>query len=96
MHCPQLTQLETFKPCFSAGPTMVPLPRPTKSMHPTPSISSQTRTHFPQRMHFAGSRTIAGLEASRWCSGRVPKKRRPRTPSSAASSRNWQSLFRTQ
>ena len=45
-------------------PTQVALPRPMKSMAPTPCTSSQTRTHLPQRMHLSGSRTRAGLEVS--------------------------------
>jgi len=35
-----------------------------KSIAETPWTSSQTRTHRPQRMHLAGSRTIDALEVS--------------------------------
>ena len=64
-HWPQLMQLDTFSPSSKAVPIFAREPRPMKSMAPTPWISSQTRTHLPQRMHLAGSRTIDGLETSR-------------------------------
>ena len=64
MHCPQLTQLDTFRPSSKAVPILAFEPRPMKSMAATRWISSHTRTHLPQRMHLAGSRTIEGLEVS--------------------------------
>ena len=72
-HWPQLMQLRTLRPSSNAGPTCARLPRPMKSIAPTVWISSQTRTHLPQRMHLAGSRTIEGLATSSWCGVRAPK-----------------------
>ena len=63
-HWPQLMQLDTLRPLSKAVPTNEREPRPMKSMAETPWISSQMRTHLPQRTHLSGSRTMDGLETS--------------------------------
>jgi len=95
-HWPQLTQLDTLSPSLKAVPTTVLLPRLMKLMAETPWISSQTRTHLPQRMHLAGSRMIDGLDRSTLWSTGVPPKRRCWTPSSAARARSRHESFRWQ
>ncbi len=84
MHWPQLMQLDTLSPSSKAVPMCALLPLPMKSMQATPCISSQTRTHLPQRMHLSGSRTMAGLDWSIFQSFLEPEYLRCLTPSSSA------------
>ncbi|MDR3673454.1 MAG: hypothetical protein P4L36_21595 [Holophaga sp.] len=67
-----------------------------KSMAATPWISSHTRTHLPHRMHFSGSRMMAGLEMSFSMRLRSPRKTRWRTPCSWARWANSQLPLRAQ
>ena len=71
-------------PSLKAVPTKALEPRLMKSMADTPWTSSHTRTHLPHRMHFSGSRTIAGLELSLSMRLRAPRNTRWRTPCSLA------------
>ena len=96
MHWPQLMQLDRFIPSPKAVSMRALLPRPVKSMADTAWTSSQTRTHFPQRTHLSGSRTIDGLEMSRFRFRLVPGIRRVRTPSSSDRSCNSQAPWRAQ
>ena len=64
VHWPQLTQVVSERSFSKGGSTMVSNPRRVKSMAATPWISSQMRTHLPQRMHLSGSRMMEGEEKS--------------------------------
>ena len=64
VHWPQFTQVVSLRSISKGGRTMVSKPRRVKSMAATPWISSQMRTHRPQRMHLSGSRMIEGEEKS--------------------------------
>ncbi len=96
MHWPQLMQLETFNPSSNAVPILALLPLPMKSIAETPWISSHTLTHLPQRMHFEGSRTMAGLERSMFCGVPAPLYRLCLTPRSWARSCRSHPPLRTQ
>ena len=80
MHWPQLMQEETLRLESKAQPMKESEPRLTKSMQATVCVSSQTRTHLPQRMHLSGSREMDGLEMSRGFFFLPAGKRRVLTP----------------
>ncbi len=57
-HWPQNSQSRSFS---KGVETLAANPRPAMSIAPTPWISSHTRTHLPQRMHFSMSRSMKGF-----------------------------------
>jgi len=56
-HCPQNSQSSGRS---SSVETRASSPRLMTPIAATPCTSSQIRTHFPQMMHFSGSRMITG------------------------------------
>ena len=63
-HWPQPTQLVSESILPKPGATKARLPRLLKLIAPMFCTSAHMRTHRPHRMHFDGSRTMLGLEAS--------------------------------